>query len=272
VDASEGLEPQELHRLLGHDPGVLAMGHLGWIRWLQGCPDQARLHARAALARSEAVGYPQLDRCYALCLALIVEQFRRDAEAAAALVISLDEITEEHGFELPYPQIVAVIGWTRAQSGEMDAEAVRLREGISVAERSRTRGGLSHLLATLAEVELERGAAHEGLGVIDEAQAFLEETGERFLEAEIHRLKGELLLRAGEGAQVEACFQTALDVARRQGARSLELRAATSLASFWKSSGRKDESRALLAPVYGGFTEGLDTLDLREAKTLLDSL
>jgi predicted ATPase len=271
LDALEGVELQELPLLLGHDPGVLALGHLGCTRWLQGCPDQARLHAGACLARSEALGSP-LNRCYALILVLFVEQLRRDAEAAGAFARSLDEIVEEDGFELPYPQFWAVTGWACAHSGEMDAALVRLREGISVARRVRIRQGLSHLLATLAEAELGRGATHEGLAAIDDALAFVEETGERFWEAEIHRLKGELLLLAGEGAQVEACFQTALDVARRQGARSLELRAATSLAGFWKSGSRKDEARALLAPVYDDFTEGLDTLDLREAKTLLDSL
>jgi predicted ATPase len=95
---------------------------------------------------------------------------------------------------------------------------------------------------------------------------------ERFCEAEIHRLKGELLIFAGEGAHVEACFQRALDVARAQGALSLELRAAASLARLWKDSGRAREARPLLADVYGRFSEGFDTTDLLDAKSLLDSL
>ena len=277
VGALEGVEPQEPQRLLGHDPGVMALGHLGWTRWLQGYPDQARLHAGACLARSEAIGHP-LNQCYALILALFLEQFWRDAKAAGALAESFDGIVEECDFELPYPQAWAVKGRTHSQSMELDVALARLRQGVSVARRSRVHQGLSHLLATLAEAELARGAAHEGLAAIDEALAFVEKSGERFWEAEIHRLRGELLGLSGGAVPVEACFQTvetcfqtALAVARAQGARSLELRAATSLARHWKSGARKDEARALLAPVYDGFTEGLDSADLRDAKMLLDS-
>ena len=179
---------------------------------------------------------------------------------------------EEYGFELPYAGVYAGVAWALAQSGEIDAARGHLREGAAVSRSLHTRMGLSQLFATVAEVELEQGCAKRGLATIDEALAFVEETGERFWEAEIHRLKGELLLLAGEGARVEACFQTALDVARRQGALSLELRAATSLARLRKDTGREQEARTLLANVYGRFSEGFDTPDLRDAKSLLDCL
>jgi adenylate cyclase len=127
-------------------------------------------------------------------------------------------------------------------------------------------------LGTIAQLQLEMGASREGLATIDEALAFIEATGERFWEAEIHRLNGALLLLDGEGEGGEACFRKGLEVARSQGARSLELRAATSLSQLWRDASREDEARSLLASVYGGFTEGFDTEDLRDAKALLDSL
>lgn len=136
----------------------------------------------------------------------------------------------------------------------------------------RERPYMSILSGSLAEAYLAQGAVREGLDAIEEGLAFVEASGERLWEAEIHRVKGELLRLQGEGARAEAGFQKALDVARRQGARSLELRAATSLARFWSGSGRSDESRELLAPVYAGFSEGFETLDLQDAKALLDAL
>jgi adenylate cyclase len=247
------------------------LGYLAWTHWLQGRPDGARRGAAACLARSEACGCP-LNRAFSLAQALLVEQFRRGTDAANALAKSYAELAEEYGFALPYPTVYAVTGWRVAQSGEIDAASAQLREGVAVSRRVRTRQASSHLLATLAETELERGCAKEGLAAIDEALAFVEQTGERFWEAEIHRLKGELLRLGGEDGPCESCFQTALDVASRQGALSLELRASTSLARLWKDTGRGREARPLLSDAYGRFTEGFDTPDLRDAKALLEAL
>jgi predicted ATPase len=107
---------------------------------------------------------------------------------------------------------------------------------------------------------------------VREAATLVEETGERMVEAEIHRLEGNLLLAKNGWAEAEACYVKALEVARAKEARSLELRAATSLASLWTERGRSAEARDLLAPVYGWFTEGFNTRDLKEAKVLLDAL
>jgi predicted ATPase len=111
-----------------------------------------------------------------------------------------------------------------------------------------------------------------GLATVREVAALIEETGERMVEAEIRRLEGNLLLAENGWAEAEACYVKALELARAQEARSLELRAATSLARLWAERGRSAEARDLLAPVYGWFTEGFDTRDLREAKALLDTL
>ena len=135
-------------------------------------------------------------------------------------------------------------------------------------------------LALLAETYGKVGQTREGLSVLAEALAEVDTHGVHFCEAELHRLKGELLARSGatppehtsEASQAEACFLQALAIARRQQARSWELRAATSLGRLWQQQGKRVEARELLAPVYGWFTEGFDTLDLQEAKALLEAL
>jgi predicted ATPase len=126
----------------------------------------------------------------------------------------------------------------------------------------------------LAETYGDMEQREEGLTALDEALAMVARTGERFWEGELHRLKGTLLLaRSAEPqAEAEACFRQALDVARRQHAKSLELRAAMSLSRLWQRQGKRDAARALLAPIYGWFTEGFDTADLQEAKALLEGL
>jgi predicted ATPase len=129
-------------------------------------------------------------------------------------------------------------------------------------------------LALLAEAHRNAGQVEEGLSVLAEALAAVDKTGERFYEAELYRLKGELLLRqsACDAQQAETCFHQALDVARRQQAKSLELRTAMSLARLWQQQGQQAKAYALLAPVYNWFTEGFDTADLQEAKVLLEEL
>jgi predicted ATPase len=126
----------------------------------------------------------------------------------------------------------------------------------------------------LAEAYGSTGQVEAGRRVLAEALALIDTTEERWWEAELHRLKGELLLALSmdNAAEAEACFHQALDVARRQQAKSLELRAAMSLSWLWQQQDKRDEARALLAPVYGWFTEGFDTADLQEAKALLTSL
>src|SRR5262249_35135584 len=144
-------------------------------------------------------------------------------------------------------------------------------------------------LSLLAEAYGNVGQAAEGLNVLAEALACAHTTGERCWEAELYRLKGELLLQSGvqglesgistrdaglqmRDAEAEACFHQALDIARRQQAKSLELRVAMSLARLWQHQGKRATARELLAPVYGWFTEGFDTADLQESKALLDEL
>jgi len=131
-----------------------------------------------------------------------------------------------------------------------------------------------YYLALLAEVYGIMGQPESGLTVLAEALTLAETTGDRWYAPELYRLKGALLLQqsADNHTEAQACFQQALDVARSRQVKSLELRAATSLSRLWQQQGKRAEARQLLAEVYGWFTEGFDTPDLREAKALLDEL
>jgi predicted ATPase len=127
----------------------------------------------------------------------------------------------------------------------------------------------------LAEAQGKAGQPAEGLEVLAEALATAERTGDRRSDAELYRLKGELLLqraRQGDGVEAEACFHQALAIARHQQAKSWELRAAMSLSRLWQCHGKRTEARQLLAEIYGWFSEGFDTADLQEAKALLEAL
>jgi predicted ATPase len=127
-------------------------------------------------------------------------------------------------------------------------------------------------LLFLAEAQARAGQPEQGLDTLDRALAAVEETGERFWEAELYRLRAELLLMQGDEVEAEACLHQAIEVARRQSAKSWELRSATSLVRLWQTQGRMDEARQTLAEISGWFTEGFDTADLREAKVLLEQL
>src|SRR5262249_40951562 len=147
-------------------------------------------------------------------------------------------------------------------------------QGLSTLRATGAEKQRTYFLALLAEGYRGTGEVQEGLRVLAEALAAAHHSGERYCEAELHRLKGELLLlqSTDHHAEAEACFHQALDVARHQQAKSLELRAATSLARLWQQQGKHQAAHDLLAPVYHWFTEGFDTADLIDAKVLLDEL
>jgi predicted ATPase len=158
---------------------------------------------------------------------------------------------------------------------ETSAEAIaEMRQGLDASRATGADLLVPYWLALLAYVHGRLGQAEEGLAAVTEALDDVARTGERFWEAELHRLQGQLLLEddAANQPEAEACFHRAIEIARAQNARSWELRAATSLARLWRDQGNPDDARELLAAVYDGFTEGFDNADLKDAKQLLDEL
>ena len=172
-------------------------------------------------------------------------------------------------------------GWALAELGQGEAGIAQIGQGLAAALSTGAEFFRTYFLALLAHAHHSVGQSEAGLTVLAEALAQVEKTGERFWEAELYRLKGELLLMQDRGmenkptalfVEVETCFHQAIEIARRQQAKSLELRATTSLCRLWQAQGRRAEAHALLAEIYGWFTEGFDTSDLIEAQTLLESL
>jgi predicted ATPase len=148
----------------------------------------------------------------------------------------------------------------------------QIGEGMSKRESVDARCNASGVLSALAEAQARTGHLPQALATLDEALSLVVETGERYCEAEIHRIHAELLLARGQEAGAEESLHEAIRVARHQQARSWELRAATNLARLWQAQGRVEQARELVYPLYAWFTEGWDTPDLREAKALLDEL
>ena len=181
--------------------------------------------------------------------------------------------SREQGFALYLAVATIVHGWALVQLG--DAGAIpSIRDGLDAYLKTGALMCISYYRAKLADAYRAAGRPEEALSVLDEALAFAEQKDERLFEADLHRCRGELtlLIDAGAAAEAEACFRRALDAARCVEARSLELRAATSLARLWRDGGKRAEARDLLAPVYNWFTEGFDTQDLKDAKALLNQL
>jgi predicted ATPase len=257
----------------GFELGVPTYGFAAWCLQLLGCPEQALQLGNEALATAERVPH-DYTRSRGLYYNSTFHTLRREwriVETRAAAGIAS---AQERGHAMVAAVIRIMQGSAKAMLAPREEFVAEVREAIAGyrATGARTQG--SYHLALLAQALAVRGRHGEGLVVLHEAAAFAAETGERFVEAEIHRLRGNLLLaQSGDGsAEAEACYLKALEVARAQEARSFELRAARDLARLWTERGERARAEDLLAPVYGWFTEGFDTADLKEAKALLDGL
>ena len=179
-----------------------------------------------------------------------------------------------HGFEHRVAQGRIMRGWALAMQGDAATGVAHIQQGLEAVQRIGQKLYHPYYLALLAEAYGQTGQPEVGLPYLAEALTLVEATEERWWEAEMHRLKGELLLRLPlpDIPQATACFQQALAVARHQQAKALELHAALSLGRLWQQQGKREEAYGLLAPIYGWFTEGFDTPDMQEAKALLVEL
>jgi DNA-binding winged helix-turn-helix (wHTH) protein/predicted ATPase len=265
------------HRALavsyGIAPGVMSLTHAAWALWMLGYPDQALERSQEACALTLELGHPQ-SLAYALFTKAILHVYRREADADNALADTVVTLATEQGFALWVAVGTALKGWARVAREHSTEGLEQLREGSTDALATGAALLRVTFLTVLAEAYGRMGQIDEGLCTLAEALAAVEEGGQRPHEAELHRLQGELLQRQAnpDAPQAEACFHQSLAVARRQQARSWELRAATSLSGLWQQQGKRDEARKLLAEIYGWFTEGFDTADLKDAKALLEQL
>jgi predicted ATPase len=206
--------------------------------------------------------------------AAIVSRMRGDVPAVLTHADAAVTLSTEQGFPFWAAASMIYRGWALAMQGQCEAGLAQVRQGLTAYRATGAEAFVPFLSTWVAEVYNHLGHPEDGLQALDEAYPLMEQHEDRWWEAEVCRLRGVLLLRQPGTPQeeAEAWLQRALDVARRQEAKSLELRAAMSLARLWQQYGKWAEGRELLAPIYGWFTEGFDTADLQEAKSLLGAL
>jgi predicted ATPase len=269
-----------------------------WLSWWLGFPDQALQWSHEAIRLAQALAHPYR-LSFALYYAGMLHGFRRENQAAHAHAKAVLALARQHGFPGLLARGMILRGWAQAAQGQSTEGVAQLRQGLAAYHGAGLRLLTPWVLAILAEASRHIGRAAAGLAMLQEARGLVYTYEARFYEAELHRLTGECLWQqagamggtpapmatplCGEGqgggagrlsphAEAEGWLRDALAVARQQGAKSLELRAAMSLARLWQQQGQQTEARALLAPIYGWFTEGFDTADLQEAKALLEAL
>jgi len=220
---------------------------------------------------AEQLGHP-LSLLLALVFATVIDQFRGEPESAQRRLAAAETLAAEQRLVLFFDARVLRGGILTADDEAADA-VVQIREGLAERQKAgANRLGRPYGLGLLSEALARSGDNGAALAAVMEALAAAAAIGERWWEAELHRLKGLRLLARGGAEDARAAFHDALRIAREQQAKSLELRAATSLARLWGEQGRRAEARELLAPVHGWFTEGFDTADLKDAARLLSEL
>jgi predicted ATPase len=258
-------------RIVGHNPKAQCLETAGMALWALGYPDQARGRAREALVLAEELAHP-----YTLALAYqiagIIQAYCRDWRSARERSEVALEISNEHGLAVTRALAAHIRGLALAKQGHAEEGIEEVHRGKGDLQAIGSRVAWAFYLACLAEAYIAAGRAEEAFNTLMEAQEWVAKTQEGYWEAEIHRLKGELLQQQGHEAEAEASFGRAIEAARGQSAKSLELRATMSLARLWQTQNKREQAHEVLGEIYGWFSEGFDTLDLLEAKALLGQL
>ena len=275
-------DPQQHHShafLYGSDPGVASRSYNAFTLWHMGYPDQALQESQRSLALAQELSHP-FSLVYALSCLTWVYHLRREAHAAQEQIERAIGLATEQGFPFWVAWGSVLRGWALAMRGQREAAIVQMPQDLAAHRAIGGEVGRTWFLAMLAEAYEAGGQSEEGLHVLAEALDLVDQRGERAYEAELYRLKGTLTLKQsgvrGPKSEVEKeaeeCFLKAIEIARHQSAKSLELRAVMSFSRLWQQQGKKAEARQMLAEIYGWFTEGFDTADLKEAKALLEEL
>jgi predicted ATPase len=263
--------------LYGYDPGVSALSWAAHVWWYLGYPDQALTRSVEALTLARQLSHP-----YSLVFALghnaWIHLYRREWQVAQEQTEAVIALCTDQGFAFFLAWGTVLRGWALAKQGQLEEGIVQITQGLAAHRATGAENAWPYYYAWLAETYKQNVQAEKASNALCEALAVVQKTEECWYEAELYRLKGELTLQSkvqgpeSKVKEAEECFLKAIEVAREQHAKSLELRAATSLARLWQSQGKKAEAHKLLSDVYNWFTEGFDTLDLQEAKALLESL
>ncbi len=256
--------------------GCVALVQAAIALWYLGYPEHALQKSQEGLTLARELSHPR-SLCLALRFASRLHLLRGEGAVAHERTETVIAFSMEHGIAPGVAAGMILQGVALVELGRTEAGITQIHQGLNAWRSLGAKAYLPLYLTWLADAYGDVGQAGEGLSVLAEAQSLVDTTGERDQEAEIHRLKGELILNAECGVRSaeltpETCFLKALDISRTQESKSLELRAATSLARRWQQQGKRQDAYDLLAPVYEWFTEGFDTADLQEAKGILEEL
>ena len=279
VDQASSIYDREQHAshkflYAGHDPAVCGRNYSALSYALLGYPDKAARRVQEAVVLGRDISHP-FTLVLALVCSALVHQFRRDPDLAREFAEAAMALCAEQGVAPQYMAIARVIrGWSTAVDNDAGKGIEDIRNGLDALADTGVSMRRPYCLSLLAEAYRQDGNLDSGFQALADAATLSQATAERWWEAEIHRMTGELLVTRGTRYEHEAlaCFDRALAIARRQSAKSLELRAAMSLAQMSRRQGNLAAARDLFAPIYNWFSEGFDTPDLKEAKLLLDTL
>ena len=259
--------------LYGIVSGVYCLTFEAYALWLLGYPEQALKKREEALTLAQDLSHPY-SLAFALSHGALLHQYRQEVQAAQEQAEAAIAVCTEQGF--PYWLAMGTIlrGWAMAEQGQEEEGIAQMRQGLAAYRATGAELRRPYYISLLAEACGKKGQAEEGLNTLAEALNTVNKTGERWYEAELFRLKGELLLKSEiqRLSEAETCFRQAIDITRCQSAKSLELRAVMSLSRLWQQQGKNAQAQHKLAEIYGWFTEGFDTPDLKEAKALLEEL
>ncbi len=244
-----------------------------WVLWLLGYPEQALASGREALRVARVAGETHFySLAYGLVWVTTVHQFCRNLPEVQRLTEENCRLCETHNFQYPLAKAQSHRGWAMALSGQVNEGIEQIQAGIARLESTQGRWEKPYFMGLLAEAYARGGRLEEGLRVLEAAILLTEETTEQFWLAELLRWQGELWLLQGNKQTAELCYKQALETARQQQAKSLELRAAVSLSRLWQTEGKSKEVRQTLSLILNWFTEGFDSVDFSEGLALLNSL
>jgi predicted ATPase len=267
------VEHRALATRFGSDPGVTTLGWRAWPLWCLGYPEAALIDIDHALRDAREIGQAATLMVALACASWIRILSGKYADASSIL----DEfaaLADEKAAAWWKAEGLLHRGWLFSLTGKAANAVETITSGLTAQRLTGASCFIPARSSDLARAYADLGRFDHARRCIDEAMAAIETTKDKWWEAEVHRVAGEISLKSTEpdAAKAEAYFERALLVARQQQAKSWELRAAMSLARLWRDQGKVQEARELLAPVYGWFAEGFDTLDLKEAKALLAEL
>jgi predicted ATPase len=255
------------------DSRVVSRSFIGWALLYLGHLDRALAEAERALMEARELGQ-QHSLAFGLHANCLFHQVRGNRALVEERSSALVALAAERGYPHLHATGTFFHGWAHAAGGKRNEGIAEMQRGLAAKQAGGAQIKVPYNLGVLAAAYARAGRPVEALPLLTDAFERVEETGERWFEAELHRRKGEVVLCLSDAdrAEAERCFHKAMSVAQAQGAKLWELRAATSLARLWRDQGRRAEAHDVLAPVYGWFTEGFDTADLKDARALLDEL